>query len=140
MTTQNTSTALSRRYFFSGLAGLSLLSLARAAYAVEATPRLAPPLGFSWEALTARARAMSAQPYVAEAAVPGADAIDFDAAGKLTYGPATPLTGMVRLLPVNRYAPVPVRLNIVEGGHARRLLSSKGFLPEAARQPRRGFA
>lgn len=139
MTTQDASIALSRRDLCAGLAGLSLLSLARTACAAEAAPRFAPPLDFSWEALTTRARALVGQPYVAEAAVPGADAIDFDAAGKLTYGPATPLTGRVRLLPVSRYAPVPVRLNIVEGGQARRLLSSKGLFAGGGEAAPAGF-
>jgi glucans biosynthesis protein len=120
----------SRRDLCWGIAGLSLLTLAREAGAAAKgrdDARFAPPESFSWEALIARARALAGKPYQAEAVVSGAQAIDFDASGKLTYGPATSLAGMVRLLPVNRYAPTPVRLNILEGGRARRLLSTQGL-------------
>jgi glucans biosynthesis protein len=41
------------------------------------------------EALTARVRELAVKPYDAQASVLGAQAVDFDAAGKLTYGPAT---------------------------------------------------
>jgi glucans biosynthesis protein len=131
----------SRRHVCGGIAGLSLLSLARMAQAATHGDgaRFSPPQSFSWEALTARARALSARPYVAAASAPGAHDIDFDAAGKLTYGPATPLAGTVRLLPINRYAPMPVALNIVEGGHARRLLSSKGLFAGGGEAEPAGF-
>jgi len=125
-----------------GIAGLSLLSLAREAGAAIADHNgtdFASPESFSWEALTARARALAGKPYEAQAAMPGAQDIDFDASGKLAYGPATPLTGTVRLLPVNRYAPTPVRLNILEGGRARRLLSTKGMFAGGGEAQPSGF-
>ncbi|MBB3953662.1 glucan biosynthesis protein [Novosphingobium sediminicola] len=125
MSTRNPSSAFTRRGVCGGLAGLSILPLARAAGADAAG--FGPPQIFSWEALIAHARAMAARPYQPEAAAPGAHGIDFDAAGKLTYGPAPILAGTVRLLPVSRDAPIPVRLNFVEDGQARRLLSGKGM-------------
>lgn len=124
------------------LAGLSVLSLARQAAAAVAdhdAARFAPPERFSWEALTARVRVLAAKPYEEQASTPGAHDIDFDAAGKLTYAPATPLVGTVRLLPVNRHAPLPVRLNILENGRARRLLSSKGLFAGGGEAQPAGF-
>lgn len=132
----------SRREICGGIAGLSLLSLAREAVAAVGdhdAARFAPPRSFSWEALTARVRELAVKPYDAQASVLGAQAVDFDAAGKLTYGPATPVTGTVRLLPVNRYAPMPVKLNILEGGQARRLLSTKGLFAGGGEAQPAGF-
>ncbi|WP_206244682.1 glucan biosynthesis protein [Novosphingobium terrae] len=139
MSAQNGPTAFSRRDICGGIAGLSLLSLARATGAATGATSFAPPQDFSWEALTARVRALSGKPYETQSPVPGAHDIDFDAAGKLTYGPATPLAGTVRLLPVNRYAPTPVKLNILEGGRARRLLSTKGLFAGGGESEASGF-
>lgn len=129
MITQNAPTAWSRRGVCGAIAGLPLLSLAQAATSMGGldAARFAPPQSFSWEGLIQRARAMAARPYEAEREAPGANRIDYDAAGKLTYGPAEALAGTVRLLPVSRYAPVPVRLNLIRNGQARRLLSAKGL-------------
>lgn len=120
---------LSRRSLCGGIAALPLAPLANAAALGPDSGRFGPPQPYSWDMLAERARAMASRPYQAEAAAPGAQAIDYDGAGKLTYGPAPTLTGMVRLLPVNRHAPVPVRLNVVQGSSARRLLSGKGLFP-----------
>lgn len=129
MVTQNPSTACSRRSVCGGLAGLWLASLAWDAAATDrqGAARFGPPQSFSWQALVEQARAMAARPFQPEREAPGAQAIDYDAAGKLTYGPATALGGTVRLLPISRYAPIPVRINLIEGGKARRLLSARGM-------------
>ncbi len=134
--------AFSRRDICGGIAGLSFASLAGIASAAEgdaAATRFGPPQSFSWDELTALVRKLAARPYEAAASTPGAHDVDFDAAGKLTYGPATPLTGTVRLLPVNRYAPTPVKLNVLQSGQARALLSSKGLFAGGAEARPAGF-
>ncbi|NKJ01752.1 glucans biosynthesis protein [Novosphingobium sp. SG707] len=128
MILQNASTVCSRRGVCGGILGLPFLALMQGAAAGgQGSPRFGPPQSFSWEALIERARMLAAKPYEAERDAPGAHGIDYDAAGRLTYGPATALGGTVRLLPVSRYAPVPVRLNFIQGGQARRLLSGQGL-------------
>lgn len=108
------------------VAGLFGVAPARAA------PRLGAPAPFSWDALQRRAAELAARPYAPRPANHRAEAIDFDAVGRLRYRPEATLAGGVRLFPLNRFAATPVGINLVEGGQARPL----AFAPDLFSAPR----
>ena len=96
------------------------------AFALAAPPRLGRPQPFSWEWLVDRAGALASQPYKG-ARIAKRQAADFDAAGKLTFGAADRLAGLVRLLPTPKSSPSTVGIHIVEAGAARTLVSLDGM-------------
>ncbi|WP_256325671.1 glucan biosynthesis protein [Sphingomonas sp. YR710] len=82
---------------------------------------------FSWDWLIAHARTLAhgpAQPL--PGADPAAAAIDYDDANRITFRPERtigPDDGYaVRLFPLIKHAPVPVEINIVDRGVARRIM------------------
>jgi glucans biosynthesis protein len=123
----------SRRDSFQLLA--ALMAAAMPASVLAARPRLGSPQPFSWELLAGKARALAARPYAA-ARMAGQKAADFDAAGKLTFGAAERLAGLVRLLPASSGAPNRVGIHIVEAGKARTLGALDGlFVGNSAAEP-----
>ncbi|GGE02524.1 glucan biosynthesis protein D [Polymorphobacter glacialis] len=114
-------TAISRRSAFGLLAGLAAYPALGAA-----GERLGPAQAFSWELLVGRAKALAGKPY-ATPRVSQRQAQDFDAAGRLTFGEAGRLAGLVRLLPAPRNSPNIVGIHIVEGRKARTLTSLDGM-------------
>ncbi|PZU46086.1 MAG: glucan biosynthesis protein D [Sphingomonas sp.] len=127
-----TSATLSRRTMLLLLAAAAGSGTTASASAVSGTaapaadPRFGPPVRFSWDQLVSRARQLARRPHVPQpyAADP---ARDFEASVARAYGPAEALGGLVRLLPVTRLAPIPVRIHLVEGGAARPLQSTLGL-------------
>ena len=109
---------LSRRDIFSLVAALAASGMAPAA--LTARPRLGAQQPFSWEMLVDKARALAKRPY-AGARIARQKAGNFDAAGKLTFGTAHRLAGLVRLLPASKFAPNDVGIHIVEAGKSRTL-------------------
>lgn len=76
---------------------------------------------FSWTSLQQRAAALAKRPYRAPQPAPGASALDYDAVGGIRFRPDRTLAGGVRPFPLGKYAPVPVTINLVENGRARRV-------------------
>ena len=74
---------------------------------------------FSWAWLQQRAATLTIQPYQEPAKVSAAAALDYDTVGSISYRPVHTLAGGIRLFPLGRYAPTPVRINIVADGVAR---------------------
>ncbi|MCJ2189121.1 glucan biosynthesis protein [Novosphingobium beihaiensis] len=92
-----------------------------------ASPRFGTPQPFSWHGLVQQARRLAAAPYAAPEPPPHL-APDFDAFGKLTYGPAEALDGSIRLFPAaRRIAEHAVAIHLVADGRARRLLDTTGL-------------
>jgi glucans biosynthesis protein len=118
---------LSRRHALAAL--IAAFAAGKAGILRAAAPRFGQAVPFSWDRLVADARRLARRPYAPppSAADP---AHDFDMAVKRAYGPAETLAGIVRLLPVTRLAPTPVRIHLVEGGKARDLISTQGLFAE----------
>lgn len=92
-------------------------------------PRLGPPATFSFEALDASARRLSARPFRPRA-LPWSrqvQALDFDALGAIRFRqeaalwPDDPKIGAVEFFHPGRYAADPVEIHVVEQGLARRI-------------------
>ena len=128
---------ISRRRPFIAAAPLALAlagSGAWPALAAAADARFGPALPFDFERLREMARAMAARPYVAPVPpVPDMIAsIDFDMVQKISFragkalmsGTAWPFA--VRLFHLNKFNTLPVNINLVEGGTARRVAYSTG--------------
>ncbi|WP_324696465.1 glucan biosynthesis protein [Novosphingobium aerophilum] len=131
--------SIARREFsglVAALAGfVALPPMARAA----AQPRFAPARPFSWDVLVQQARALAARPWAEPQVSPHAVA-DFDAVGKLTYGPAQALGGDVRLFPTARgTSPHAVTLHLVENGSARQLVDARGLFVGGKQADPAGF-
>jgi glucans biosynthesis protein len=120
-----------------GLAALGLIpDLARAQGA--ALGRAVP---FSWDMLQQRAAALATRAYRAPRRVAAAAAIDYDKVGSIRYRADRTLAGGIRLFPLGRYAPMPVAINIIEGGQARSVAFSPAlFQSEAGHAPALGIA
>ncbi|KHK93596.1 glucan biosynthesis protein D [Novosphingobium malaysiense] len=92
-----------------------------------ASGRFGPPEAFSWEWLVKQARRLAATGYSA----PGParhQATDFDAFGKLAYGPAETVDGTIRLFPAGKgIAPHAVAIHLVANGRARQLIDTRGL-------------
>ncbi|ATE67139.1 glucan biosynthesis protein [Rhizorhabdus dicambivorans] len=106
--------------------GLLGAALAFGGDAVAATPRSALGAGqpFSWDGLKGQAAALArgrARPLPRPD--PRAHAVDYDAANRIAFRPDRaifPDDGYsVRLFPLVRNAPIPVRVSVVENGRAR---------------------
>ncbi len=89
--------------------------------------RWGPPRPFGWELLVQRAQQRARQRYVPPK--PSPDAVtDWDSFVRLSYGPAQPLTGTVRLFPTRRgVAPYAVTMHVVSHGVARKLIDTRGL-------------
>ena len=91
---------------------------------------LGPPQPFSFERLRQQARALAARPHQPPPTPPDAQALDYDAFGRVTYRSAGTLWGSaagdrgVRLFPLSRPAPHPVQVHVVANGQARPVLYS----------------
>lgn len=109
----------SRRDIVVALAALGLWP--GAACAQAGGVKLGKPEPFSWEALKQRAAMLATQPYREPVKVAAAAAIDYDAVGSISYKADKTFAGGIRLFPLGRYAPMPVAINVVEGGAARAL-------------------
>ena len=129
------SPALSRRTLMLLFAGA--LAAGRDAFAAE-PQRFGPPVRFTWDGLVERARLLARKPHVPppHATDP---APDFEAAVARAYGPAELLGSAIRLLPVTRLAPIPVRIHLVEGGVARPLNSTAGLFAGGGAGEAAGF-
>jgi len=118
---------MSRRMAVRLFAALAAASAIPGGVSAATGGRLGAAEPFSWEKLTARARALARQAYAETPDSPRA-AADYDAAVKLTYGNAQTIAGNVRLFPATRgTAPKPVRIAIVENGQAREIVDTAGF-------------
>ncbi|CAN5264573.1 glucan biosynthesis protein D [soil metagenome] len=134
---------LTRRDAVTGIAASILAASASmgSGRADESPLRLGPPQAFSFDALAAKAQALSRQSYAA--AVVKAwdllDKIDFEEQIDITYRPdhtilpgsATP----IRLFHPHKFAKEPVKVNLVENDHAREILYGPDlftFGPKAA--------
>src|SRR3546814_3652939 len=92
-----------------------------------ASSRFGRPQTFSWDGLVERARVLADSAYTAPETAPHL-APDFDAFGKLVYGPAETLDGSIRLFPAARgIAEHPVAIYLVERGRARKLVNTNGL-------------
>lgn len=100
------------------VATAGLAALFGGPFAAMARKTQSPAQPFSWEALQERAATLARQPYRAPERVAAAAAIDYDAVGSIRYRPEETLAGGIRLFPLGRYAPTPVKINIVENGQA----------------------
>lgn len=113
---------LSRR---DSLAGFAVTIAAFAAEcALGAPTRRAEGEPFSWEGLKQLATLIAAKPWQAPSPAAGADIIDFDEVNRIGYRAARALWAgdgnhETRLFPLNRFAPYPVSISVVEGGRAR---------------------
>ncbi|MGE4305650.1 MAG: glucan biosynthesis protein [Novosphingobium sp.] len=107
------------------VAGLGLAGLPgplRAASGLFGAPR-----PFSWDGLVEQARLLAGSSYIAPKAAPHL-APDFDAFGKLVYGPAATLDGTIRLFPAARgIAEHAVAIYLVEEGRSRKLVQTRGL-------------
>ncbi|MCT2401512.1 glucan biosynthesis protein [Novosphingobium mangrovi (ex Huang et al. 2023)] len=115
---------LSRRDACIFLAGL--VSLAGTGAAARPTGRFGPSVRFSRDTLVAQARRRAARGYVPPSAWPEVTR-DYDAYGRLAYGAADRLAGLVRLMPVSHMASAPVGIHVVENGAARTVRSFEGL-------------
>ena len=131
-------THISRRSGLAFLAGMVVAAHAGAAPRRGGGPRFGPAVPFSWDRLVDQAKALSTRRYVPRARADDV-AADFDAATRRAYGPAETLADLVRLMPVTHLAPEPVRLNVVEHGMARPVLSTKGLFSGGAALMPAGF-
>ncbi|MCC2975768.1 glucan biosynthesis protein [Sphingomonas sp. PL-96] len=100
------------------VATAGLAALFGAPLAAMARKTEAPAEPFSWELLQQRAAALATQPYRKPERVAAAADIDYDAVGSIRYRPQETLAGGIRLFPLGRYAPMPVKIHIVENGQA----------------------
>ncbi|MEH3107405.1 MAG: glucan biosynthesis protein [Sphingomonas fennica] len=118
--------------------GLALLGLG------SAWPAWAAPLGaprrFGWDLLLREAERRAKAPFRPRTAAAGADAIDYDRIGTLTFRPEATLAGGIRLFPVGRYAPEPVRISIVENGRARAVAFDPALFSSSGEARALGYA
>jgi glucans biosynthesis protein len=98
----------------------ALPMLGRAGRGQAALP-LGPARAFSWTILEQQAAALAARPHRPQPAVAAAIQRDYDAAGAIRYRPEATIADAVRLFPLSRTAPQPVRIALVEGGAAREI-------------------
>jgi glucans biosynthesis protein len=84
------------------------------------------PLGqarpFSWAILQRQAAALAARAYRPGTPVAAAQQRDYDTAGEIRYRPDATIGDAVRLFPLTRTAPLPVRMALVQGGTAREIV------------------
>jgi glucans biosynthesis protein len=73
---------------------------------------------FSWDMVQRRAQELAGRPYREPVKVAAAADIDYDAVGAITYRADRAIAGGIRLFPLGRYAPMPVKINVVDGGTA----------------------
>jgi glucans biosynthesis protein len=110
--------------------GLLGAALAFAGEGVAAVPARSLGAGrpFSWDWLRRHAAALArAKPRPLPQPDPRAHAVDYDAANRIAFRPDRQLFASdgvddgyaVRLFPIVRNAPIPVRVSVVEGGRAR---------------------
>ncbi len=105
---------------------IALGALMTAGPGLAAVPgmRLGRPERFSWDALKARAVALSRASYRPISPVAGASAVTYDALNHIQYRPDRTLWGDaqggtgVRFFPIHRMAPMPVSIFVVENGRA----------------------
>ena len=100
--------------------GAAMLLASRGAFARTATA--GEP--FSWERLCAQAKRIAHQPWREVKPTDGAHAVDFDTVGQISYREDKTLWADhdgfgVRFFPVNKAAPMPVSIYMVENGRAR---------------------
>lgn len=115
---------IGRREVMTALGLLGFVPQAAAAMARAAPGKTEP---FSWAALQQRAATLATKPYSAPAKVAAAAAIDYDKVGSIRFRADKTLAGGIRLFPLGRYAPMPVAINVVEGGLAHRVEFSRGL-------------
>jgi len=117
---------------------------ATGAWAEGATgPALGPPTPFSFDALKARARRMAHAPYRPPPAVANEvlQALDFDSIGQVRYRPGAALwqdlpgDSAVEFFHLGRYARTPVRISVVDGGHAREVIYARTLFDIPAGNP-----
>ena len=106
-----------RRKMLAGLTSLgAMVLLPRTAGAAQL--RFGPKQPFSWALLQRRAADLAKQAHRETPPSAGADAIGYDAVQKIAYRPDATLARGIRLFPVQRIAPQPVAIHIVEGAAA----------------------
>lgn len=129
-----------RRSFLETLLGgllggvLAELPYARGAFAKAAPDLLALPEPFDFDQLRTRAQQLARQPFLPSIShhARQIETIDFDLVRQIRFRPERALTWPrgafpVQLFHVNRYAPLPVDISIVQGGSARRVLYSPAY-------------
>ena len=99
--------------------------------------RFGPARPFSFERLTARARAMAARPFAPPPEVRGVSALDYDAMGQIRFRGDAALWkdragGGVAFFHLGRYARTPVALHVVDGAVARPILYAESLFEGAA--------
>jgi periplasmic glucans biosynthesis protein len=124
---------IDRRQFLVAGAPFALMAMnGSLARADEVRPRLGMVQAFDYDELRRRARALAEAPYVAPV-LPAPETvakIDFDAVQKIKFRPECALWAKgpgrfpVRLFHVNKYNPLPVRINELSQGSAREVLYS----------------
>lgn len=120
---------LTRRDFCAVIASLTL-----ATPTLAAVPKLGRAQPFTWDLLVGKANALAARPYAAPR-IDKLHAADFDTAGKRTFGTATRLAGLVRLLPTSKFSPNTVGIHVVEAGAAKTLTSWEGLFVGGPAEP-----
>jgi glucans biosynthesis protein len=137
---------VTRRWAVSALAAAAAGAHAGAAAAAggpgwPSEAPLGPPQPFSFERLQQQARALAARPHQPPPTPPNALALDYDAFGQVRYKGAGTLWGSaagdrgVRLFPLSRPAPRPVRIHVVAGGRARPVLYSPALFDSPPGSP-----
>lgn len=117
----------SRRGIVGLFAALGVAGSWPARAAASASGGLGPAVPFSWERVVAAAQALARRRYAAPVASTRG-AADYDAAVRLTYGPARTLAGNVRVFPTSRAtAPFPVSISVVAGERAREIIDPTGL-------------
>jgi len=109
------------------------LTLLGALWALGGTRLFAAPSAgrsFSWEWLKAHAAQLARdRPRPLPAPVAAAHAVDYDAANRIAFRPDRAIGAddgyAVRLFPLTRNAPLPVRISVVENGIAREIVHSE---------------
>jgi glucans biosynthesis protein len=127
-----------RRDCLFGLAALGMIPATAIAAPARKRAGGAEPFSFDW--LKRQAIALAARPYQQVAPIAGAHAIDFDAVGAIRFrddreivlGPQTP---PIRLFPISRTAPKPVKLFTVKDGVATPVVYSTDFFDIPAGNP-----
>jgi glucans biosynthesis protein len=118
------------------LAILGMLPLlAAAGSGSRALPRMGPRQAFSWAMLQRQAAALAGRPFRPQPPVAAADAHDFDTFNAIRFRPEATVANAVRLFPLTRSAPTPVRIHLIEGGTARELLYTPDLFEAPAGSP-----
>jgi glucans biosynthesis protein len=121
-----------RRFLAAGAPVVLALSGIGASRVAAADPAFGPPQPFDFDQLTQQAAALAKKPYAA-VQPPAADvvkSITFDVVQKIKFRPDRAIWGdgsrafPVRLFHLDQFNPLPVRINVVDGGTAREVIYS----------------